>query len=199
MASKKQKKDDETGLIAPQPDTLVTGNKFSSFETTPFNMMRRFMDDMDRLFESFIEMRKAPILENELAFPQWSEFERDMWSPQIEVIQNNGEMTVRADLPGLKREDINVEIADRTLTLQGERHEELEDKEEGFYRSERSYGSFYRCIPLPGTVKPEDATATFENGVLEVKIAVPAAELNARRVEILAGEAEAPKAAAAGK
>ena len=136
---------------------------------------------------------------SELALPEWPEFKEKVWSPKIEVLKNNGEMTVHAELPGMKREDINVEIADGALILSGERKEENEEKKEGFFHSEWSYGSFYRSIPIPDGVKPENATAKFDNGVLEVKIAVPAAESNARKIEIQAVEPEAPKAVAAAK
>ena len=191
----KQKKSKETGLMRRQSDTPTFAAGFPFSGTTPFNMMRRFMDDMDRLFEDFGGLRKTPVFDTtELAFPEWPEFEKDAWSPQIEVRKHNGEMTVRADLPGLKREDINVEIADGSLVLSGERKEESEEKKEGFYRSERSYGSFYRSIPVPETVKPENATAKFDNGVLEIKITVPAAEPNNRKIEVQGTEHEAPKA-----
>ena len=194
----KQKKSKDTSLMRRQSDTPTFGTGFPFSGTTPFNMMRRFMDDMDRLFEDFGGFRKTPFFEaTELAFPEWSEFEKNVWSPKIEVHKHNGEMTVRADLPGLKREDINLEIADGALTLSGERREESEEKKQGFYRTERSYGSFYRSIPVPETVKPENATAKFDNGVLEVKIAVPALESNDRKIEIQAAEPEAPKAVGA--
>lgn len=196
----KQKKDKDTRLMRRQSDTPTFGTGFPFSGTTPFNMMRRFMDDMDRLFEGFAGLQKTPAFDTtELAFPEWPDFEKVAWSPPIEVLKHNGDMTVRADLPGLKREDINVEIADGALILSGERKEESEEKKEGFYRSERSYGSFYRSIPVPETVKPENATAKFDNGVLEVKIAVPVGESNDRKIEIEAIEPEAPKAVAAAK
>jgi HSP20 family protein len=196
----KGKKNKETGLMRRQSDTPAFGTGFPFSGTTPFNMMRRFMDDMDRLFENFGGLRRTPFFDTaELAFPEWPEFEKNMWSPKIEVLKHNGEITVQADLPGLKPEDINVEIADGALILSGERKEESEEKKEGFYRSELSYGSFYRTIPVPETVKPESATAKFENGVLEVKITVPASEPSTSKIQIQAGEQEAPKAVAATK
>jgi HSP20 family protein len=196
--SNKQKKNERTGLTRRQTD-LPTAVEFPFFGTTPFTMMRRFMDDMDRTFESFAGLRTMPLFGNEMELPRWNEFEKTMWSPEVEILKQDGDMIVRADLPGLKREDINVEIADGALTLSGERKEETEEKKEGFYHSERTYGSFFRSIPLPENVTPENATAKFENGVLEVKIAIPAMESGSHKIEIQAGASEAPKAVAAGK
>jgi HSP20 family protein len=107
-----------------------------------------------------------------------------MWAPQIEVLENEKTLTVRADLPGLNKEDINVEIKDDFLVVSGERKLEEEEKREGFYRSERNYGSFYRAIPLPEGAKMDNAKATFVNGVLEVNIEVPAALHKGRKLEI---------------
>jgi HSP20 family protein len=195
----KTKKNKSTGLMRRQPETpMFAGGDFPFAGATPFRMMRRFMDDMDRMFEDFNGFRMTPFFEpTELAFPDWAEFEKKAWSPQIEVLRHNGEMTVRADLPGLKREDINVEIADSALVLSGERKEEKEEKKDDFYRSELSYGSFYRSIPVPETVTPENVSAKFDNGVLEIKIAVPTAELKGKKIEIQAAEPKAPKAVGA--
>jgi HSP20 family protein len=154
---------------------------------------------MDRMLEDFGQLKATPFFNTEMAFPRWTEFEKTMWSPQVEIRKRDGDMIVRADLPGLKREDINVEIADGALTLSGERKEETEEKKEGFYHSERTYGGFFRSIPLPENVTPENATAKFENGVLEVKIAIPATESGTHKIEIQAGAPEAPKAFGAGK
>ena len=192
----KHKRNKDTGLMRRGSDMPAFGAGFPFSGATPFSMMRRFIDDMDRLFEGFAGSRMIPAFD---AFPEWPEFEKNVWSPKIEVLKNNDDMTVRADLPGLKREDINVEIADGALVLSGERKEETEEKKEGFYRSERSYGSFYRSIPVPESVTPENAKATFENGVLEIKIALPAAESKGRTIEIQATEPEPPKAMSAGK
>jgi len=78
-----------------------------------------------------------------------------MWSPQIETFQRGDQFVVRADLPGLRKEDINVEVTEQGITLQGERRVEHEEEREGYYRSERSYGSFYRTIPSPKVPSPK--------------------------------------------
>ena len=108
-----------------------------------------------------------------------------LWSPQIESFQRGDQFVVRADLPGLKKEEVNIELTDDSLTIQGERREEHEEDREGYYRSERSYGSFYRVVPLPEGAITESAKATFNNGVLEVMLQAPPREVSRkRRIEI---------------
>lgn len=121
-----------------------------------------------------------------------------MWSPQIEVVERDNQFVVRADLPGMKKEDVKIEITDDALTLKGERKNEEKEEREGYYRSERSYGSFYRQIPLPKGAKTEEANAVFKNGVLEIAMACPGLKAAPRTLEIKAGE-EPAKAKAAGK
>ncbi len=149
----------------------------------PFQMMRRFTKDMERLFEDFGGFGFPNFFRTDFA-PFRMELDTGEWMPQIEVFQNNGQFTVRADLPGLTKDDVKVEVTDDFLTLSGERKEEKEEKREGFYRSERSYGSFYRQIPLPEGAKTENAAATFVNGVLEIAIPAPQVATPARKVEI---------------
>ena len=148
----------------------------------PFGMMRRFTKDMERLFNDFEDFRFSNFFKDFAPFRM--EFDTAKWVPQIEVLHNNGQLLVRADLPGLTKEDVKVEVTDDLLTLSGERKEEKEEKREGFYRSERSYGSLYREIPLPEGAKTEDATATFRNGVLEITMQVPKVETSTRTLEI---------------
>jgi HSP20 family protein len=115
------------------------------------------------------------------------------------VLQKNGEFTVRVDLPGLKKDDVKVELTDNLLTVSGERQEEKEEKREGYYRSERSYGSFYRQIPLPEGSKTDTAKAEFTDGVLQITMQAPEREPKARRLEIKEGEEAAKAKAAAAK
>jgi HSP20 family protein len=109
----------------------------------PFQMMRRFTKAMERLFEDFGGFSFQNFFKTDLALFRM-ELDKGEWLPQIEVLQNNGQFTVRADLPGLTKDDVTIEVTDDVLTLSGERKEEKEEKREGFYRSERNYGSFYR-------------------------------------------------------
>ena len=165
-------------------------------ELNPFGMMRRFTTDMERLFENF-EGFRFPGLFNREFFALPSEFKDFEWMPQIEVLQTNGDLMVKADLPGLTKDDVKVELTDEALIISGERKEEKEEKREGFYRSERNYGRFYRQIPLPEGAKTEKASATFTNGVLEVKLPVAKAETHARKLEIKEASEKQIKAAAA--
>ena len=102
-----------------------------------------------------------------------------LWSPQIETFQRGSEFVVRTDLPGLKKDDVKVDITDDSLTIEGERREEHEEDREGYYRSERSYGSFCRVIPLPDGAITDSAKANFNNGVLEIVMQAPLARCRA--------------------
>jgi len=101
------------------------------------------------------------------------------------VFEKDNRLITKVDLPGMKKEDVKVEVTDGRLALSGERKHESEEKKDTFYRSEREYGSFCRTVPLPEGVKLEDIKATFADGVLEVSIPLPArAEATVRQVEI---------------
>jgi len=163
-------------------DKLELARK-SPESTNPFGMMRRFTRDMERLFEDFGGFRFPSVFSSE-ALPFPTEFEEMDWMPQVEVLHNNGQFMVRADLPGMTKDDIKVELANDMLTISGERKAEKEEKREGFYRSERSYGNFYRQLPLPEGVMTEKAEATFTNGVLEVTMPAPKAEPATRKLEV---------------
>ena len=107
------------------------------------------------------------------------------WMPQVDVFERNGRLITKIDLPGMKKDDIKVEVSDGQLLISGERRMESEATEEQFYRCEREYGSFYRSVPLPEGAKLEDVQATFADGVLEVSVPLAVkAEARPRRVEI---------------
>ena len=108
-----------------------------------------------------------------------------LWAPQIETFQRGNEFVVRADLPGLKKDDVKIDITDEAVTIEGERRDEHEEEREGYYRSERSYGSFYRVVPLPDGAITDSAKAHFNNGVLEIVVQAPPREVSrGRRLEI---------------
>jgi HSP20 family protein len=158
----------------------------SSAMISPFSLMSSFADEVDRLFEDFGFGRRslAPFGRRDLWPTEFGEMSRQIWSPQIEVFEREGQIIVRADLPGLKKEDVKIDIADDSLTIQGERRQEREEDREGFYRSERTYGSFYRTIRLPEGVNADEARASFRDGVLEISIPVPERAQRRRRIEI---------------
>src|SRR5262245_60337145 len=167
--------------------------KMSPEAFNPFGMMRRFSEDMERMFTDFDGFRFPKFLSSEM-WPFRSDFEKPEWMPQVEVLQNNGQFTVRADLPGLTKQDIKVELTEDMLTISGERKEEKEEKRDGFYRSERSYGTFYRKLPLPEGAQTEKAIATFRDGVLEVTMPAVKVETETRKLEIKEPAEKAAKA-----
>ena len=108
------------------------------------------------------------------------------WMPAMDLVENDDNFVLRADLPGLSEDDVKLEFEDGTLTVSGERKAEHEAKNEGYYRVERAFGSFSRSLTLPQGVDPEAVTASFDRGVLEVRIPKPE-ERKPRRIEIGTG------------
>jgi HSP20 family protein len=188
MKEKKETKEQSKELAPMEVKPLAV--------STPFGFMRRFATEMERLFEDAEGFRFPSVFGREF-FPFNREFEHVGWVPELEVLHNNGEFIVRADLPGLKKEDVKVELTNDMLTISGERKEEKEEKGEGFYRSERSYGSFFRQVPLPEGTKTDTAQAEFKDGVLEVMLQAPALKPQKRVLEIKGQEVARAKAAAA--
>lgn len=153
----------------------------SMWTENPVAMMRRFSDEMDRFFEDF-GLRRGWLGSR---WKQDREIGQSMWSPQIEIFERNNQLTVCADLPGVKKEDLTVEFTGNVLTLQGERKQEYEKTDKGYRQSERSYGRFYRSIPLPEGTEPESAKATFQDGVLTITMSLPQhEEPRSQRIEI---------------
>lgn len=167
-----QNNEKSTGLTRRESMSAVP------WSSSPFSMMDRFVDEMERIFDNFGFSRSS------LMPRGWGQTGQGMWMPQIEAFERNGQFIVRADLPGLNKDNVKVEITDNVLTLQGERKQEHEENREGFHRSERSYGSFYRTIPLPEGVHGEAAKASFRDGVLEISMPAPHREERRRQIEI---------------
>jgi HSP20 family protein len=108
------------------------------------------------------------------------------WLPAMDLVETDEHFVLRADLPGLSEEDVSIELEDSVLTVAGERKAEHEEKKEGFYRVERSFGQFRRSLTLPDGVDADGITASFDKGVLEVRIPKPE-ERKPRRVAIQVG------------
>ena len=161
----------------------------------PFSIMRRISDVMDRFFENF-GMGRSVFPGADQGFGQRGTGAQNvpsMWSPHIEVCERNGKLLIQADLPGIKRDDINVRIESDAVILQGERNQEQTTNQSGYFRSERSYGSFYRSIPLPEGTNTESASASFRDGVLEIELDAPREPQRGRTLEIReAGAVDAP-------
>ena len=100
------------------------------------------------------------------------------------MFERDNQLVIRADLPGLKKDDVQIELRDDSVVIQGERQEERKEEREGFYSTERTYGRFYREIPLPEGADTDEATATFRDGVLEIAIPRAEGETRGRQLEI---------------
>lgn len=155
----------------------------------PFSMMRRFNEEMDRLFENFGLGRPfAPSLFGSWGgrTSPWSGAREGMelWSPNVDVCEREGNFCVAVDLPGMNKDDVNVQIENDAIVIQGQRKDERTTSEEGYYQRERSYGSFYRSIPLPEGARADQATATFDNGVLTIEMPSTQQSPRGRKLEI---------------
>lgn len=171
-------KKEPTTALAEKKDRLAAPETFDAFTmmTSPFTFLRRFTEEVEKLFADLGVARER--------MPFTDEWMKAAWTPKVEVFERDNKLHVNADLPGMNKEDIKVEILDNRLTIQGERRQEREEKKRDFYRSERSYGSFYRDIPLPKYVDADHARANFKNGVLEITLPLQPKEKNGKRVEI---------------
>jgi HSP20 family protein len=132
-----------------------------------------FSRDVDRLFDAFFG----------------GERDARRWVPAMDLVEAEDHFVLKADLPGLAEGDVSIEVQDGTLTISGERKAEHESSERGWYRIERSFGSFSRSLTLPEGIDADGISAKFNRGVLEVRIPKPE-ERKPRRVEIKAGAGE---------
>ncbi len=143
----------------------------------PMAVMRKMAEEMDQLFERFIGRPMA----NRTGQGGMA----GKWMPSIEIRQHENHLHVYADLPGIKKEDVHIEILHDKLTIEGQRHEHHYQTAEGYKRSERSYGRFYRMIPLPQGVDPESIKASMQDGVLEIRVPLPMQSAQkGRRIDI---------------
>jgi HSP20 family protein len=105
------------------------------------------------------------------------------WTPPVEVIQKPNAIVFRAELPGIKADEVNVSVNDGLLTIAGERKQEHEEKRDGFLRTERSYGTFYRAFSLPEGADEDKVAASFKNGMLEISVPLTEKE-RGRRIKV---------------
>ena len=137
-----------------------------------------FGTDLDRFFESFFQTRGTE-----------ANGQR-RWMPAMDLVETEDDLVLKADLPGLSEDDINVEVNDNVLTISGERRAEHERKEDGYHRVERSFGHFSRSVTVPDGIDESKVTATFNDGVLEVRIPKPE-ERKPTRISIARGTIDA--------
>ncbi len=145
----------------------------------PVRELQTIQSEMNRLFNTFFEAPAAGVSTRR-------------WIPAMDLVETDDDFVLRTDLPGLSEKDVNIELEDNVLTISGERKAEHEERKEGYYRVERSSGTFSRSLTLPEGVDPERITASFDRGVLEVRIPKPE-ERKPRKVAISVGEAAEPK------
>ncbi|HKX31789.1 MAG TPA: Hsp20/alpha crystallin family protein [Blastocatellia bacterium] len=164
------------GAFAP---SIFSLNPIEMLVMSPFELMRRLTDEMDRSFENLNRSRSI------------NGSETAIWSPAVEVFERDNNLIVRAELPGLEKDNVKVEVTDDGLIIQGERKCEHEDRQEGFYQTERSYGQFYRLIPLPEGANLDQVKAQFTNGVLEISVPIPESQGQRRNIPIESGQTPA--------
>jgi HSP20 family protein len=138
-----------------------------------FGDLTDMQQEMNRLFDEFFGERRTGMSEGQ-------------WIPAVDVSENESEMVLRAELPGMTNDDIEVNLQDNVLTLKGEKKQEKKEDKENFHRLERSYGSFTRSFSLPAGVKQEDIKATFKDGILEISLP-KAEEEKPQKIAITAG------------
>ncbi len=148
------------------PAPVVTAPAPAHHESlTPFRTLEKFADEVGRIFDDFGLGRvwnRVPGGSEPMA-----------WAPRVDVTQHKGHIVIRADLPGMEKDDVKVNVAEGAVTIHGERHRSHEEERDGVFRSERNYGAFQRTIALPPGTATDQAKASFKNGVLEIR--VPAA------------------------
>jgi HSP20 family protein len=130
-----------------------------------------FSSEINRLFDTLFEPVNGPTNRAQ------------RWAPAMDLVEGDDHFLLKADLPGLGQDDVSIEVQDNVLTVSGERKMETERKERGWYRLERSFGRFSRSLTLPEGVNAENIAASFDKGVLEVRIPKPE-ERKPRRIAI---------------
>lgn len=136
---------------------------------SPFDDLRSHIQDLEQRFENLFSMGllKTP----KFSWPEWSGFESlKVESPKVDIIDQKTSLLVRAELPGMKKENIDISVSDTSVTLTGESKEEQKEEKDNYYRREISSKSFSRTLSLPCEVQSKDAKASFENGVLQITL-----------------------------
>jgi HSP20 family protein len=152
-------------------------NQMALVRWDPFRELDSLQGDMNRLFDRFFEGR------------QGNGGRSGRWSPAMDLAETDDSLILRADLPGMSEDDVNIEVRDGVLTVSGERKAEHEEKGEGYHRVERAFGSFSRSLTLPKGADPDRVEAKFDNGVLEVRVPKPE-ETQPTRIQIGKGSVE---------
>jgi HSP20 family protein len=138
-----------------------------------FGDLNRMQAEMNRFCDDFFGEHRRGLAEG-------------AWLPAVDVSETESQLTVRAELPGMSQDDIEINLQENVLTLKGEKKQETKEEKENFHRVERSYGSFSRSFTLPSGVKAADINATFKDGVLEITLP-KVEEAKPKKIAITAG------------
>jgi HSP20 family protein len=128
-----------------------------AFAISPLRELARLENEINRIFKELIPQQEVAT-------------EVVAWTPRVDVYEKDNNIVIEAEIPGAKKEDIEVKVKDNSVVIKGEVKRKEEKKEENYYRSERFYGKFERLIPLPSDVKLEEAKAEYQDGVLKLTI-----------------------------
>ncbi len=139
---------------------------------SPFDEMREFQRRMNKAFESFFSR------------PDVKRVSFDKDSPLSDVIDKGDRFVVRVDLPGVEKQDIVLNVRENIVEVRAEKKHEVKVQKKGYYRHERSYGGFYRVIPLPSNVDPDSVKTSYKNGVLEIKLQKSKTKKVAKKVRV---------------
>lgn len=148
--------------------TLIRWTPIRDLATEIFDLQREINRMFDRFFRGFEEEEELKMMK---------------WSPRVDISETDDEYIVRADVPGVSKDDIKITIKDNVLTISGEKKQEKETKNENFHRIERVYGSFTRTFTLPSAVKVDKVEARFKDGVLTIKLP-KVEEAKAKEIEV---------------
>jgi HSP20 family molecular chaperone IbpA len=163
---------------------LALRNLSSTF-MSPFTLLQRiFNDDVASLLTGVNSQRDGTTSQ-----PKAASGRSVAWAPKIDVVQRGNELLIRADLPGVNADDVVVEIGDDSIAISGERREQRAEENDGIFRYETTYGAFFREIPLPEWALVDQAKASCKDGVLEIAVPAPPADVSrGRRLDISRGE-----------
>jgi HSP20 family protein len=150
-------------------------------EVTKMTNLMRLLPRTERFFSLIPEMDIMGRFFDDLELPQIFRTEGDVL-PAFDIAETENEYTITGEIPGIEAKDLDVTLADGTLTIQGEKKREQEEKGEHFHRIEREYGSFYRGFRVPENVKTEELKAHYKDGVL--KITLPKTEIKTKKIEV---------------
>jgi HSP20 family protein len=127
---------------------------------TPMGNLQSFQHEMNRMFNQFFQGSNGEEAGSKLS----------TWNPSVDIYETDDALVIKAELPGVSKDDVSIDVHQNTLTLRGQRKHEAEVKDEQYHRVERSYGSFQRSFTLPSTIDYEKVQATFKDGVLELHL-----------------------------